>query len=184
MSENRNQNSGRPQTQRAEQWLDRAGQTAGMFASMAGLRLARIGSFAREEFEDMWAEAQALRRAQGDGQPSETAEAVNKAAETVGEATSKATETVGEATSKAAETVREATSEAAEKASEAKPSEVGSSGTAKSDGKSTAGSGAKTPQATESARKWAEKLGVDLQTVKGTGMEGQITVEDVRKKSQ
>lgn len=149
MSEN--QNSRQPQTQRAEEWLDKAGQTVGIFASLAGLRIARVAAFAREEFEDMWAEAQTLRQSQKDSQPSETAVAVNRAAETV-----------SEAASGASATVKEAASQGTEKA----------------------GKGDQAIQVTDSARNWAEKLGVDLHTVKGTGWEGQITVEDVRKKSR
>ncbi|TCJ16189.1 hypothetical protein E0L93_10890 [Rubrobacter taiwanensis] len=39
-------------------------------------------------------------------------------------------------------------------------------------------------RATEAARRRAAELGVDLREVRGTGAEGQITVEDVRRKGE
>ena len=52
----------RPATERADELLNRAGWVAGMVGSMVGMRLARIAAFAREEAEDLWAEAQSMRR--------------------------------------------------------------------------------------------------------------------------
>ena len=52
-------------TERAEELLGRAGHTASLFASLIGTRLARIGTFAYEEAEDMWAEAQNIRQENG-----------------------------------------------------------------------------------------------------------------------
>lgn len=49
-------------TARAEELLDRAGEQVGRFASELGVRLRRAAARAREEAEDVWAEAQALRR--------------------------------------------------------------------------------------------------------------------------
>jgi pyruvate/2-oxoglutarate dehydrogenase complex dihydrolipoamide acyltransferase (E2) component len=171
MSENRNQNSSNSSTKRAEELLTRTGQTVGMFASMAGLRLARIGAFAREEFEDMWAEAQDLRRAQGSG-PSKSAQSVNKSAETADETAASregaqespekgSAGTGGQVTEDGTGAIRPTT-----EGQEARPEEVGA------------------VKATDSARTWAEKLGVDLRTVEGTGFRGAITVGDVRKKSR
>jgi pyruvate/2-oxoglutarate dehydrogenase complex dihydrolipoamide acyltransferase (E2) component len=54
--------SRRPATERADEMLNRAGWVAGMVGSMVGMRLARIAAFAREEAEDLWAEAQTMRR--------------------------------------------------------------------------------------------------------------------------
>jgi len=51
-----------PATERADEMLNRAGWVAGMVVSMVGVRLARIAAFAREEAEDLWAEAQSMRR--------------------------------------------------------------------------------------------------------------------------
>jgi pyruvate/2-oxoglutarate dehydrogenase complex dihydrolipoamide acyltransferase (E2) component len=52
----------RPARERADEMLNRAGWAAGMVVSMVGVRLARIAAFAREEAEDLWAEAQSMRR--------------------------------------------------------------------------------------------------------------------------
>jgi len=49
-------------TERAEEMLDRVGQRVGRYASLAGLRLRRMAAVAREEAEDIWAEAESVRR--------------------------------------------------------------------------------------------------------------------------
>ncbi|MBA3416892.1 MAG: hypothetical protein H0U10_16860 [Chloroflexia bacterium] len=49
-------------TERAEEMLDRAGERVGRFASLLSLRLRQTAALAREEAEDMWAEAQSMRR--------------------------------------------------------------------------------------------------------------------------
>ena len=49
-------------TERAEQMLDRLGQRVGRYASLTGLRLRRMAAVAREEAEDIWAEAESVRR--------------------------------------------------------------------------------------------------------------------------
>ena len=49
-------------TERAEEMLDRAGEQVGRFASLLSLRLRQGVALAREEAEDMWAEAQSMRR--------------------------------------------------------------------------------------------------------------------------
>ncbi|MBV9279773.1 MAG: hypothetical protein JOZ41_06810 [Chloroflexi bacterium] len=53
--------SDRLDTQRAEEMVDRMGQTVGGFAAKVGLEIMKAGARAREEVEDMWAEAQSLR---------------------------------------------------------------------------------------------------------------------------
>ncbi len=52
----------RPATERAEELVDRAARGAGYLVSFVGLRLLRGASLTREEAEDIWAEAQNLRR--------------------------------------------------------------------------------------------------------------------------
>lgn len=49
-------------TERAEELVDRIGQRVGYVASLAGLRLRRMAALAREEAEDIWAEAQSIHR--------------------------------------------------------------------------------------------------------------------------
>lgn len=52
----------RPAMERAEELVDRLGQRAGAFASLAGLRIRKLAARAREEAEDVWAEAQSVRQ--------------------------------------------------------------------------------------------------------------------------
>ncbi len=47
---------------RAEEMVDRVGEQVGQWTSRLGHQLLRFGARAREEAEDMWAEAQDLRR--------------------------------------------------------------------------------------------------------------------------
>jgi hypothetical protein len=51
----------RPTTERAEEVVDRLGQRAGQLGSEVGQRLVRLAARAREEAEDIWAEAQSIR---------------------------------------------------------------------------------------------------------------------------
>lgn len=99
----------RSATERADELLDRTGQTVGAFASLAGYHVARIASFAREEVEDLWAEAQSLRA-----------------------------------------------------------------------GPREAGENSRTVDASDAARRTAEELGVDIRQVTGTGVDGRVTVNDVK----
>ena len=62
MSEGRNDNAGRPAEARAEELLDRMGQRLGQLASLVALRLLKAAALVREEAEDVWAEAQSIRR--------------------------------------------------------------------------------------------------------------------------
>ncbi len=59
----------RPATERAEELVDRAARGAGYLVSLVGLRLLRGASLAREEAEDIWAEAQNLRRERQGAEP-------------------------------------------------------------------------------------------------------------------
>ncbi len=62
MEEAQGQRPERPVTERAEELADRLGQRAGYFVSLAGRRLQKMTALAREEAEDIWAEAQSIRR--------------------------------------------------------------------------------------------------------------------------
>lgn len=64
MTEDQGGRSKRPATERAEELVDRLGESVGQFASLAGLRLLRVAALVREEAEDVWAEAQSVRHAQ------------------------------------------------------------------------------------------------------------------------
>ena len=47
---------------RAEEVIDRVADRVGQFTSYLGRQVLRLGARAREEAEDMWAEAQSIRR--------------------------------------------------------------------------------------------------------------------------
>ena len=64
MSEDRSGRQSQPATERAEELVDRMGESVGYLASLAGWRLLRAAAFVREGAEDVWAEAQSVRRAQ------------------------------------------------------------------------------------------------------------------------
>lgn len=54
-----------PPTQRAEEIVDNAGERVGYLASSMAQRIRIATARAREEAEDMWAEAQSIRRRKG-----------------------------------------------------------------------------------------------------------------------
>jgi hypothetical protein len=49
---------------RAEEWVDRIGARVGEATALLGHQLLRLGARVREQAEDIWAEAQNLRRGQ------------------------------------------------------------------------------------------------------------------------
>lgn len=67
--EARDPGSGRPAMERAEESVDRIARGAGYLASLVGLRILKGASLAREEAEDIWAEAQSMRRERQDAEP-------------------------------------------------------------------------------------------------------------------
>jgi pyruvate/2-oxoglutarate dehydrogenase complex dihydrolipoamide acyltransferase (E2) component len=69
VSEDRNEGSDRPAIERAEELVDRLLQEAGHLLSVAALNLLKGASLAREEAEDIWAEAQNLRRERQNAEP-------------------------------------------------------------------------------------------------------------------
>lgn len=69
MSEDRNEESDRPATERAEELVDRLLQEAGHLLSVAAVNLLKGASLAREEAEDIWAEAQNLHRERQNAEP-------------------------------------------------------------------------------------------------------------------
>ena len=62
MSEPGRDEGARPTMERAEEVVDRLGQRAGQIGLEVGQRLRRLAARAREEAEDIWAEAQSVRR--------------------------------------------------------------------------------------------------------------------------
>ena len=172
MSEEPRGGSERSATERADELLNRVGWTIGLFGSMIGMRLARVAAFAREEAEDMWAEAQSIRRQNGENLSTTLNDVADAARTKAGEIK----EDLKQRTAPEEEAeIDTATAEAPTEAEEQKPeSEQG----AEPDEE------AETIKATDTARRHAEELGVDLREVEGTGAGGQITTSDVKKKAQ
>jgi len=85
VTEDRGGRSRPPATERAEELVDRLGESVGHYASLARLRLLSVAALAREEAEDVWAEAQSVRRAQS--MRSQNREAAFKRAAQTGGAT-------------------------------------------------------------------------------------------------
>lgn len=81
MTEDRGQGSKQPATERAEDLLNRAGWSTGLLASMIGTRLVRVAAFAREEAEDMWAEAKSIRQQRLQGEDNAETEATPEGAD-------------------------------------------------------------------------------------------------------
>ncbi len=62
MREVHNERPERPAEERAEELVDRVGQTMTHWAGLAALRILKVTALAREAAEDVWAEAQSIRR--------------------------------------------------------------------------------------------------------------------------
>jgi pyruvate/2-oxoglutarate dehydrogenase complex dihydrolipoamide acyltransferase (E2) component len=173
MSEEQGQSTKRPATERADELLDRVGWTAGLFGSMIAMRLTRVAAYAREEAEDLWAEAQSIRRQNG---------------EDLGQTATKVADTAREKAGQAAEGVKqgfapsgEAETGAATSGASAAGAPSGVEETGRDAGRD---GGAEVINATETARRRAEELGVDLSKVEGTGTHGKIIASDVEKAAQ
>ncbi len=159
----------RPATERAEELVDRATRGASYLASLAAMHLMRGASLAREEAEDIWAEAQSLRyRERQDAEPD--AGGGDVVAPDVQQAATTATDTVQNAAQQAAASAGSMV-EGATEAVRRKAEELGLMETP-------------TIRVTEAARRKAEELGVALAGLQGTGTGGQITVEDVKKRAK
>lgn len=158
----------RPATERAEELVDRATRGASYLASLAAMHLMRGASLAREEAEDIWAEAQSLRYRERQGvEPNAGGDVVAPDAQ---QAATTATDTVQNAAQQAAASAGSVV-EGATEAVRRKAEELGLMETP-------------TIRVTEAARRKAEELGVALAGLQGTGTGGQITVEDVKKRAK
>lgn len=191
----------RPATERADEILSRAGWTAGLFARMAGMRLARIAAYAREEAEDMWAEAQSMRRSDRAGADDVSAPSdedlkvtTSQGIDVSDRAEQRTAEPRGEGPEKGPEPEQRpmagdyvGAAGGAEADPEEKPvsvSEAEAASPAESSEEAAEDRKKENIKATDAARRRAEELGVDLAQVEGTGAHGQITVEDVRKNAE
>lgn len=168
MSEGRGEGPGPSPTERAEEQLNRWGQTIGRVASMVGMRVVRVAAFAREEAEDMWAEAQDMRHRQTSGvEPGGGTGASQR-----------------EAGQQQAESKQDT-----EPGGEVKTGDhVGAAGRKEGEPEAASGHSAEPNKegeviikATGAAVSRAGESGIDLREVEGSGSGGQITEEDVRK---
>ena len=159
----------RPATERAEELVDRATRGASYLASLAAMHLMRGASLAREEAEDIWAEAQSLRYRERQGVEPDAGSG-DVVAPDVQQAATTATDTVHNAAQQAAASAGNMV-EGATEAVRSKAEELGLIETP-------------TIRVTEAARRKAEELGVALAGLQGTGAGGQITVEDVKKRAK
>lgn len=155
-------------TDRADELLARAGETVGLIAGMVGVRLARVAAFAREEAEDLWAEAQSVRR-QGTENLSSGAD---KATVAIRRDAGQPEDTREEGVPSGGRVTADATNALRTEPEERKPQT-----------EQDAGPGGETVaiDATPAARRHAEELGVDLRQTKGSGPGGRIRASDVRK---
>lgn len=155
-------------TDRADELLARAGETVGLIAGMLGVRLARVVAFAREEAEDLWAEAQSVRR-QGTENLSSGAD---KATVAIRRDAGQPEDTREEGVLSGGRVTADATNALRTEPEERKPQT-----------EQDAGPGGETVaiDATPAARRHAEELGVDLRQTKGSGPGGRIRASDVRK---
>jgi pyruvate/2-oxoglutarate dehydrogenase complex dihydrolipoamide acyltransferase (E2) component len=170
MDEERHDAPRRPATERADELLTRVGQTAGIFASLVGMRVARVAAFAREEAEDMWAEARSMR------QQTTHAETNRDARANAGEGTDVSEQSRSEAEEREPGEDSEIDGEAENTTPEAEEQET--------DQRAETNGEVDDIEATEAARRRAEELDVDLGEVEGTGSKGQITVQDVKKAAE
>jgi pyruvate/2-oxoglutarate dehydrogenase complex dihydrolipoamide acyltransferase (E2) component len=153
MVEERDYDAKQPVTERAEELVNRAGSAAGFLASLIGRHVAKVAAYTREEFADMWAEAQHLREQEGFTHKPEDQEPRSEQGSEI------------HAEAKAETSSAKAPSD--DKQSREEPEEE-----------------TEPVGATQTARRLAEELGVNLQEVEGTGKGNKVTALDVKKKAQ
>ena len=168
MTEDQGDRSNQAASARAEELVDRLGESVGHLASLAGWRLLKVAALAREEAEDVWAEAQSLRHRQGAPRQEQDAEPAG-VAETV-----EATDAARRTAEKLNVGLREVIQSVGRSMQSTRRQEQGAE---------PAGA-AETVEATDVARRTAEELNVDLREVIGTGVNGRITAGDVRRKKK
>jgi len=97
--------------------------------------------------------------------------------DTAGQAAGQAQQTAGQATEQAGQLSGQAQDAAEQAAQQAQDTAGQAAGQAQQ--AAAGGDGAEEPRATHAARRRAEKLGLDLSTIQGTGSGGLITIRDV-----
>ena len=176
--------------QAAGQAQDTAGQAAGQAQQAAGQATDQAGQVAGQVQDTA---GQATQQAQdtvggltgggqqGGGGPlggvtDQVGQVAQGVQDTAGQAAGQAQEVAGQATDQAGQVAGQAQDAAGQAAQQGQ--QVAGQVTDQA-GQVTEGDGAEEPKATNAARRRAEKLGIDLSTIEGSGSGGLITIKDV-----
>jgi pyruvate/2-oxoglutarate dehydrogenase complex dihydrolipoamide acyltransferase (E2) component len=176
--------------QAAGQATDQAGQVAGQAQQVAGQATDQAGQAAGQVQDTA---GQATQQAQdtvggltgggqqGGGDPlggvtDQVGQVAQGVQDTAGQATGQAQQVAGQATDQAGQVAGQAQDAAGQAAQQGQ--QVAGQVTDQA-GQVTEGDGAEEPKATNAARRRAEKLGIDLSTIEGSGSGGLITIKDV-----
>ena len=176
--------------QAAGQATDQAGQVAGQAQQVAGQATDQAGQVAGQAQD---AAGQVTQQAQdtvggltgggqqGGGGPlggvtDQVGQVAQGVQDTAGQATGQAQQVAGQATDQAGQVAGQAQDAAGQAAQQGQ--QVAGQVTDQA-GQVTEGDGAEEPKATNAARRRAEKLGIDLSTIEGSGSGGLITIKDV-----
>ena len=176
--------------QAAGQATDQAGQVAGQAQQVAGQATDQAGQAAGQVQDTA---GQATQQAQdtvggltgggqqGGGGPlggvtDQVGQVAQGVQDTAGQATGQAQQVAGQATDQAGQVAGQAQDAAGQAAQQGQ--QVAGQVTDQA-GQVTEGDGAEEPKATNAARRRAEKLGIDLSTIEGSGSGGLITIKDV-----
>ena len=175
--------------QAAGQAQDTAGQAAGQAQQAAGQATDQAGQVAGQAQDTA---GQATQQAQdtvggltGGGQQGggplggvtdQVGQVAQGVQDTAGQATGQAQQVAGQATDQAGQVAGQAQDAAGQAAQQGQ--QVAGQVTDQA-GQVTEGDGAEEPKATNAARRRAEKLGIDLSTIEGSGSGGLITIKDV-----
>jgi pyruvate/2-oxoglutarate dehydrogenase complex dihydrolipoamide acyltransferase (E2) component len=176
--------------QAAGQAQDTAGQAAGQAQQAAGQATDQAGQVAGQAQQ---VAGQATQQAQdtvggltgggqqGGGGPlggvtDQVGQVAQGVQDTAGQAAGQAQEVAGQATDQAGQVAGQAQDAAGQAAQQGQ--QVAGQVTDQA-GQVTEGDGAEEPKATNAARRRAEKLGIDLSTIEGSGSGGLITIKDV-----
>jgi uncharacterized protein YjbJ (UPF0337 family) len=172
--------------QAAGQATDQAGQVAGQAQQVAGQATDQAGQAAGQVQDTA---GQATQQAQdtvggltgggqqgGGGPLGGVTDQVGQVAQGVQDTAGQAQQVAGQATDQAGQVAGQAQDAAGQAAQQGQ--QVAGQVTDQA-GQVTEGDGAEEPKATNAARRRAEKLGIDLSTIEGSGSGGLITIKDV-----
>ena len=170
-------------SQAAEQAQDAAGQAAGQAQQVAGQVTDQAGQAVGQAQDTVGGLTGGLTgggQQQGGplgGVTDQVGQVAQGVQDTAGQAAGQAQQTAGQATEQAGQLSGQAQDAAEQAAQQAQDTAGQAAGQAQQ--AAAGGDGAEEPRATHAARRRAEKLGLDLSTIQGTGSGGLITIRDV-----